>query len=378
MFHEFGGSSGSVLKREKGLLVERHDLRLGRTGPECLLVRGDNDSTLEALKTKLQGQVKCIYIDPPYNNMESYVHYEDNDDHEQWLDKLTRHIYKLRDVLTGDGSIWISIDDYQLHYLKVSLDKIFGRKNFVTTIIWEHRKSRENRRVFSNNHEYILVYAKDKAKFKSARNRLPYSAEVTDRFKNPDNDARGPWQSISLNVQAGHATKSQFYTIQAPNGQRHVPPNGRCWTYNAERTGQLIEDNRIWFGRNGDGVPRLKRFISEIDGGLTPQTLWRADEVGTTDTAKKDVLKQFPGEPVFDTPKPEQLVSRIFQIAANPGDLVLDSFLGSGTSAVAALKNDMRFVGIELGEQILTHCYRRILRVASKKEVRVHYLELRR
>lgn len=365
-----------TVKHGAKLLVERPDLRLGQDGPESLLIHGDNDLALDALGDSLNGQVKCVYIDPPYNNMESYVHYEDRDGHEEWLEKLIGHIRRLKSLLTDDGSLWVSIDDYQVHYLKIALDKIFGRDNFISTIVWEHRKSRENRRTFSNNHEYVLVYAKDQLKFKMARNRLPYSPEVESRFKNPDGDLRGPWQSVSLNVQAGHATKSQFYSIQAPNGQKHSPPNGRCWMYNSERTEELIKGNRIWFGKSGNGVPRLKRFLSEIQGGLTPQTLWRADEVGTTDSAKKEVLKLFPGQPVFDTPKPEQLIMRIFQIAANPGDLVLDSFLGSGTSAVAALKTQMRFVGIEQGDQVVTHCHQRISSLVAQQNARVKFLEI--
>ena len=375
MFSEFDAPSDNV---ERGALplAERKSLRLGSTGPESLLVHGDNDSVLDALTDRLEGQVKCVYIDPPYNNMESYAHYEDTDGHDEWIEKLTGHIKRLKPLLTQDGSLWISIDDYQVHYLKVEIDKIFGRENFVTTIVWEHRKSRENRKVFSNNHEYILVYAKNYNMFKKSRNKLPYNTEVTSRFKNPDGDPRGPWQSISLNVQDGHATKAQFYTILSPSGKKHSPPNGRCWMYNSEKTRELINDNRIWFGKNGAGVPRLKRFLSEIDGGLTPQTLWRADEVGTTESAKKAALKLFPDKKVFDTPKPEQLIGRIFQIAANDGDLVLDSFLGSGTSAIAAISNNMRFVGIESGDHILSHCHERISHFVQHRNVQVKFLEL--
>lgn len=357
-------------------LEERLDLKIGSGGNVSLLIHGDNDQALIALSHAVASSVKCIYIDPPYNNMESYVHYEDRDGHDEWILKLVNHVRKLKDTLTDDGSIWISIDDYQVHYLKVALDEIFGRENFVSTIVWEHRKSRENRRIFSNNHEYILVYARDHMKFKGARNRLPYTSEVESRFKNPDDDPRGPWQSISLNVQAGHATKSQFHTIRGPNGKQHVPPNGRCWMYSPKRVLELIDDNRIWFGKGGNGVPRLKRFLSEIEGGLTPQTLWKADEVGTTESAKKDVLKLFPGQPVFDTPKPVELVSRIFQIAANPGDLVLDSFLGSGTSAIAALQNSLRFVGIEQGDHVLTHCHKRVSSFANLDGVQINFFEV--
>jgi adenine-specific DNA-methyltransferase len=374
MYHKFEPGVGTDPKAHA--LIERLELRIGVDGPESLLVKGENEEALRALRPRLEGQVKCIYIDPPYNNMESYTHYDDRDGHEEWLDKLVRHVTELKDTLTHDGSIWISIDDRQVHYLKVALDGVFGRENFVTTVIWEHRKSRENRKVFSNNHEYLLVYARNAANFKKARNRLPYTAEVVSRFKNPDDDPRGPWQSISLNVQDGHATSAQFFTIKAPGGHTHLPPKGRCWMYSAARVRELADDGRIWFGRKGTSAPRLKRFLSEINQGLTPHTLWRSDEVGTTEAAKKDLLRAFPHESVFDTPKPEALVDRILRIAANPGDLVLDSFLGSGTTAVAALKAGMRFVGIERGPQVLTHCHKRLAILAPQQGARVRYFQV--
>jgi adenine-specific DNA-methyltransferase len=221
-----------------------------------------------------------------------------------------------------------------------------------------------------------LVYAQNAKSFKESRNRLPYDAEVLKRYKNPDNDPRGPWQSISLNVQAGHATKSQFFTIASPNGNKHYPPSGRCWMYNAHRIAELIADNRIWFGKGNAGVPRLKRFLSEIKGGLTPHTLWKAEEVGTTETAKKDLLGQFPDIEVFDTPKPEGLVRRILEIATNPGDLVLDSFLGSGTTAAVALKTDRRFIGIEQGDHVVSHCHRRIAPLARDSGASVRFYQL--
>lgn len=357
-------------------LVEVNNMKLGTKDFNLMLAQGDNDQVLDALGSELHDGVRCIYIDPPYNNMESYAHYDDRDHHDDWIEKLTAHVKRLKNLLTDDGSIWISIDDYQVHYLKVALDGIFGRDNFVSTVVWEHRKTRENRRVVSNNHEYILVYAKDVGKFKKSRNRLPYDDETKKRFKNPDDDPRGDWQSISLNVQAGHATKSQFHEVVAPNGKRHTPPNGRCWMYTTEKVSKLDADGRIWYGKDGNGVPRLKRFLSEIQGGLTPHTLWKADEVGTTDSAKKEVLRLFPNETVFDTPKPEQLIERIFRIAANPGDLVLDSFLGSGTSASVAIKNGFRFVGIERGEQIVTHCHQRLKPLVEKYGTGVRYFEL--
>ena len=355
-------------------LVDVPELRLGDSGPASFLVHGENDAVLDEISPALNEQVKCIYIDPPYNNMESYTHYDDRDCHVKWVDRLTGHAERLKPLLSEDGSIWVSIDDREMHYLKVALDRVFGRANFIATVVWEHRKTRENRRAFSNNHEYILVYARNADSFKKARNKLPYDAEVLKRFKNPDNDPRGPWQSISLNVQAGHATASQFHEIVAPSGKRHVPPPGRCWTYTAERVQSLTADNRIYYGKDGKGVPRLKRFLTEIAGGLSPQTLWRADEVGTTDSAKKHTINLFPDLPIFDTPKPEELLDRIFGIAANPGDLVLDSFLGSGTSAAVAVRRGMRFFGIEQGGHIITHCYDRLKPQVSALGGVVHFL----
>ncbi|SEL29631.1 site-specific DNA-methyltransferase [Jannaschia helgolandensis] len=359
-----------------GCLSERKKLTLGTAGPRSVLVQGHNDQVLDAIGSDLEEKIRCIYIDPPYNNMENYEHYDDRDTHEVWLEKLSNHVRKLSRLLTRDGSLWISIDDRQVHYLKVELDRIFGRANFVSTIIWEHRKTRENRKVFSNNHEYILVYARNAAAFKKRRNPLPYNEEAKSRFKNPDGDHRGPWQSISLNVQAGHATKSQFHEIVAPNGRKHNPPSGRCWVYTSERVQQLTADNRIWFGKDGTGVPRLKRFLSEMNTGLTPHTLWSADEVGTTDSAKKEIKRLFPDEAVFDTPKPVELISRIINIAADPGDIILDSFLGSGTTAAAALQNGMRFVGIERGDHVVSLCHRRLMPLVAKHKAKVKFFEL--
>lgn len=368
-----------ILKRVQlpirdSVLRDVPELRLGSKGAISFLVHGENDAVLDALSPTLNGSVKCIYIDPPYNNMETYAHYTDRDDQCEWIERLTGHAERLKPLLMESGSIWISIDDRQMHYLKVAFDRVFGRDNFVSTIIWEHRKTRENRRAFSNNHEYILVYAKDSATFKKSRNRLPYDSVALSRFKNPDNDPRGIWQSVSLNVQAGHATASQFYEIVGPSGRRYTPPHGRCWAYTAERVSALIEEDRIYFGKGGASVPRIKRFLSEIPGGLTPQTLWRADEVGTTDSAKKHSISLFPDLPVFDTPKPEELLDRIFSIAANSGDLVLDSFLGSGTSAAVALRRGLRFVGIEQGGHVITHCHERLRHGFQKDEAIVHFL----
>ncbi|MEK3933025.1 site-specific DNA-methyltransferase [Bacillus sp. FSL R7-0642] len=317
------------------------------------IFKGDNLDVLNHLIHSYRGMVDCIYIDPPYNNNEDYIHYSDSDGFDVWLEKLCNILPLLFDLLSDKGSLWISIDDGELHYLKVAADKILGRKNFVHTIIWEHRTSRENRKAFSNNHEYILVYAKNPNEFKKNRNLLEPDEEFLKRFKNPDNDPRGDWQSVSAHVQSGHAVASQFYTIMAPNGKEHNPPSGRCWIYNESRMLEEIEKNNIWFGKDGNGVPRVKKFLSESKKGLTPETLWRAEEVGTTNQSKKHLKALFKDKTVFDTPKPEALIKRIIEISTNEQDLVLDAYLGSGTTAVVAQQLNRKYIGIEVGEHIL-------------------------
>jgi adenine-specific DNA-methyltransferase len=330
------------------------------------LIHGDNVTVLDELRESLAGSVKCVYIDPPYNNRERYAHYDDNAPHDAWLTALESSLRALAPLISRDGSIWISIDDNEVHYLKVLADSVFGRERFVTTIVWEHRTTRENRRVFSNNHEYLLVYAADPELFKAARNPIAASPGILARYRNPDNDPRGPWQSISLTAQDGHATPAQYYTIVAPSGRSHDPPKGRCWIYNEARMKAAIAEGRIWFGTDGDKVPRLKRFLSDAPVGMTPPTLWTAEFAGTSGTAKREVLRIFPNEVVFDTPKPELLLQRILEIASDPGDLVLDAFLGSGTTAAVAEKLGRRWIGIERGEHAVSLCASRLAQVAAQ------------
>ena len=327
---------------------------MGTSDSKNILIKGNNKDILPELVGEFGGKVKCVYIDPPYNNGDSYHYYNDNISETSWLKDISYVLMYLKMLLTKDGSIWISIDDSEMAYLKVAADKVLGRENFAGTIVWQQRKTRENRAVFSCNHEYILVYAKDIKKLKKSSNLLPVGEDfINSKYKNPDNDPRGPWQSISASVQAGHAVPSQFYTIVSPAGIEFNPPKGRCWAYNEERMKKEIANGNIWFGLEGLNAPRIKKFLSTAKIGLTPQTLWAGDDFGTTDSAKKHLLSLFPHqEKVFDTPKPEELIRQILEIATNEGDLVLDSYLGSGTTLAVAHKLKRNYIGIEIGEQM--------------------------
>ena len=322
------------------------------------IIQGENLDVLELLNKDYVEKVKCIYIDPPYNNGEIYTHYDDSFN-DEWIIEIKKRLKKLKPLLTCDGSIWISIDDSEVHHLKVAADEIFGRSNFITTIIWQQRTTRENRKIFSNNHEYILVYAKNKSFFSKSINKLKGNAEQIARYKNPDNDKRGPWQSVSLNVQGGHAVKSQFYELESPNGKIHNPPKGRCWVFNKEKVNNLSKDDRIWFGLEGNGVPRLKKFLSESEIKLTPQTLWLGNEVGTNKEAKKQLIKMFPDKEIFETPKPERLLKRIFEIATNENDLILDAYVGSGSTIAVAHKMKRQYIGIDNGNHLIDYAVKR-------------------
>lgn len=338
------------------------EMSTGDENCKNILIKGDNKAILPELVSMYSGKIKCIYIDPPYNNGDSYHYYNDNTTTSAWLRDMRTVLTWLKMLLKKDGSIWVSIDDKEMAYLKVEADKIFGRENFASTIIWQQRKTRENRAVFSCNHEYILVYAKDIKAFKKSRNLLPVGEGFVDsKYKNPDNDPRGPWQSVSASVQAGHAVASQFYTIISPSGKEYNPPKGRCWAYNQERMLREIAENNIWFGLDGSNTPRIKKFLKDAKIGLTPETLWIGDNYGTTDSAKKHLLTLFSDmENVFDTPKPEELIKQIIEIASNEGEYILDCYLGSGTTMATAHKLNRNYIGIEIGDQMTDLVVRRM------------------
>ena len=344
--------------------VERSN-RAKDPNTENLLIHGDNLLALKALEAKYAGKVKCIYIDPPYNTGSAFEHYEDNLEHSKWLNLMRPRLEILWRLISDDGSIWISIDDDERDYLKVMCDEIYGRSNFVASNVWQKRYSREGREAIGDSHEYILVYAKEPLKFKATRNLLPFAEKQTKIFKNPDNDPRGPWQSISMLAQGYRP--NQMYEIVAPNGKIHRPPEGNCWRHIKSEYEKLVADGRIYFGADGNNVPRKKAFLSEAKG-LVPWTWLPHEEVGHTDEAKKEIIALFGAGNAFATPKPERLLNRIVHIASNPGDLVLDSFLGSGTTAAVAHKMGRRWIGIEMGDHAYTHCKVRLDKVIAGED----------
>lgn len=357
--------TASKTVRTESRLAHVPRLSAGKRNSGNSLIQGDNLDVLNELQRTHAGRVRCAYLDPPYNNGDSYEHYLDRMGHEEWLASAVARLERIKPLLSATGSLWISIDDSELHYLKVAADGVFSRDNFVGTIVWERRTTRENRKVLSRNHEYILIYAKDIERWESFRNSLPLTDDIRQRYKNPDSDPRGPWQSISANAQDGHATPQQYYTLKAPNGRLHNPPKGRCWVYTKSKMLEEIKRNRVWFGRDGNSVPRLKKYLKDRNMGVTPETLWRAADVGTTADAKKHLLGLFQEKNVFSTPKPEPLLRRILEISTNPGDLVLDAYLGSGTTTAVAHKMGRSYIGIENGPHMRTHCVLRMRQVIA-------------
>lgn len=323
-----------------------------------MLIHGDNLLALKALESKFAGQVKCIYIDPPYNTGYAFSHYDDNLEHSIWLSLMKPRLEIMRNLLDKDGSLWISIDDDEQAYLKVLCDEVFGRSNFVANCVWQKKHTRANdAKWFSDNHDFIMVYAKNKCTWK--RNLLDRTQESIEGYSNPDNDPRGPWQSLPLQAKSG---SPGYFEHTFSNGVKWTPPNGRFSAFSHESLESMEADNRIWFGKDGKNVPRYKKFLSEVKDGLVPTTIWFRDEVGDNQEAKAEVKIINPID-VFDTPKPERLLERVLTIATSSNDLVLDSFLGSGTTAAVAHKMGRRWIGVEMGEHAYTHCKVRLDKV---------------
>ena len=324
------------------------------------VIFGDNLLALKALEQEYTGKVKCVFIDPPYNTGSAFEHYDDGVEHSLWLSLMRDRLEILRSLLSVDGSIWITIDDNEAHYLKVLCDEIFGRSNFIASNVWQKRYSRENREAIGDAHDYILVFAKNALNFKKSRNRVPITEQQAKVYKNPNNHPRGRWRGIPMTAQGFRP--NQMYEIVAPGGAKHRPPEGRCWSTLESEYLKMKEAGRIYFGKDGNSQPSIIRFLDEVEG-MVPWTWWPHEETGHTDEAKKEMHHLFGRGDPFITPKPERLLARILQIASNRGDLVLDSFAGSGTTGAVAHKMERRWLMIELGEHCHTHVIPRLQKV---------------
>ncbi|MGA3179511.1 MAG: site-specific DNA-methyltransferase [Verrucomicrobiota bacterium] len=325
------------------------------------LIFGDNLLALKALEQEFTGKIKCIYIDPPYNTGSAFEHYDDGVEHSLWLSLMRERVEILWRLLDSQtGSFWISIDDREMAYLKVLMDEVCGRENFIATNVWQKRYSRENREAIGDTHEYIIVYAKSPEKFKQCRNLIPLQEKQTKQYSNPDNDPRGSWQSVSLLAQGFRP--NQMYEIVAPSGRRHSPPPGNCWKVIEPEYKKLAANDRVYFGRDGNGVPRRKEFLDKAKG-LVPWTWWPHEDVGHTGESKTEANTLFGADVSFGTPKPERLMKRIIEIATNQGDWVLDSFAGSGTTGAAAHKMGRRWIMVELEETCHSHIIPRLQKV---------------
>ncbi len=345
------------------LLEEAPELSAGATDTENMLIQGDNLDALKALLPYYAGQVKCIYIDPPYNTRSAFEHYDDNLEHSQWLAMIYPRLELLRELLAEDGSIWVSIDDNEGHYLKVVMDEVFGRRNFVANVLWQKRTSPEARLALGAAHDHILVYGKFTDSL--LLNKLSVSEDQAASYKNPDNDPRGPWASTDFTAQGWRP--NQMYVITTPGDIQYEPPGGRCWSNIEPEFLRLKKEGRMWFGKDGKARPRVKTYLSEVQG-ISAWTWWINKEVGHNQESKKEIIQLFGTTDAFDTPKPERLLKRILEIATKPGDLVLDSFLGSGTTAAVAHKMGRRYIGIEMGDHAVTHCAPRLQKVIDGEQ----------
>ena len=346
-----------------------HNAKPENKDSENIYISGDNLDALKHLLKSYAGKVKCIYIDPPYNTGEDDFVYNDSfrftpeelekrlsidedeakrildltsrgsSTHSAWLMFMSPRLQLARELLSKDGVIFISIDDNEQANLKLLCDYVFGEENFVAQFIWEKRVNRENRNEVSVRHDYILCYSKEPSDEKRL-NQMPMNEKALANYGNPDNDPRGPWKSDPAHAQAGHGTKSQLYTLVAPNGKKHELPSGRCWLYTQPVMEEAIKDNRIWFGNDGNGVPRIKTYLYAKDRGLTPETMLFAKEASTNEKAKNYIKDLFDGVAVFETPKPVELISILTRMASG-NDIVVDFFSGSASTAESIMRRNL-------------------------------------
>ena len=325
-----------------------------------LLIHGDNLLALKGLEQEYAGKIRCIFIDPPYNTGSAFTHYEDGLEHSLWLSLIRDRLDALRTLLSDDGAIWITIDDNEAHYLKVLCDEVFGRSNFVANIVWQKAYTANQTALhISNVHDHILVFAKNSSLFTMGK--ISRTAEQKDKFKNSDSDPRGPWKAENLS--AGKFYSAGQFEITGPTGLKFLPPKGRYWRCNEQQYLDWLRDGRITFGLAKTGRPMLKKFLSEMDDGLTATTWWTHQEVSSNKQASIDLKALLPDVPVFQNPKPEQLIARIVELSTKPQDLILDSFAGSGTTGAVAHKMGRRWIMVELGDHSDTHIIPRLTKV---------------
>ncbi|MGH8654381.1 MAG: site-specific DNA-methyltransferase [Gammaproteobacteria bacterium] len=332
------------------------------------LIFGDNLLALKALEQEFAGKVKCVFIDPPYNTGSAFDHYDDGIEHSLWLSLMRDRLEIIRRLLSDDGSLWITIDDNEAHYLKVLCDEVFGRANFVASMVWEKDSGRKNDTDISASHDYVLLVARNREVWRKTRNMLERTEEQLDRYQNPDNDPRGPWrQGADGTAKSGGETLR--YPITLPSGRVVTPPTGNFWRFSRRTFEAALAEKRVYFGKDGNRLPIIKKFLTDIQTSIVPKTWWPADEVGSNQEARRDHLRKLlPDIEPFATPKPERLIKRIVEIATNSGDLVLDSFAGSGTTGAVAHKMGRRWLMVELGEHCHTHIIPRLKKVIDGED----------
>ena len=331
-----------------------------------LIIKGNNLIALYSLKKRFAGKVKLIYIDPPYNTGKDSFNYNDHFNHSSWLTFMKNRLEIAWELLSDDGTIWMSIDDSESHYLKVLADGIFGRENFLNEVIWQRAYAPVNlKKTFSRSHDAILVYAKNNSSEKEL-NKVPRKESMIANYKNPDNDPRGVYKADNFSV--GPAVKKNIYEITTPSGRKVLPPDGYSWRFSEERYKELLADNRVYFGKDGSSSPAYKRFLSEVKDGVVAQTLWTYQEVGHNQDAKKEIKELFDGQAAFGTPKPEKLIQRIIQLGSDEGDLVLDFFMGSATTQAVAHKMNRQYIGIEQMDYIETVAVERLKKVIAGEQ----------
>jgi adenine-specific DNA-methyltransferase len=351
------------------LLEAQPDLDGGDGDAANMLIQGDNLDALKALLPYYAGRVKCIYIDPPYNTRSAFEHYDDNLEHSQWLATIYPRLVLLRDLLAEDGSIWVSIDDHEGHYLKVIMDEVFGRNRFVADVAWKRRDGAPNDRKIGPTYDHTLVYGHEPSM--NLMQRTEKADSQYQRYEEPFGfDERGPFRKVDStgNAKGGRHVESLVYPVTNPfTGEQVFPRKGRCWVYRREVMEAMIADRRFFWGKDGRaGTPMRKLFKTEAKQGMSAPSIW--DDVGLNQHAAREIELLFGEKASFETPKPETLLKRIVEIATNSGDLVLDSFLGSGTTAAVAHKMGRRWIGIEMGEHAVTHCKPRLDKVIAGEQ----------